>query len=114
MATVDLYPAHAPGTCQACDHARAQSATWATAHDPADCPDCYILATATTAAPPVPYTAAPAPLATQAGLAQPASAHPPTVPPLTHSGVVHVPHPDASGNRPPVTRPRSVRRPGTS
>jgi hypothetical protein len=114
MTAVSLYPAHQPGACQECDRAREQSPVWSTVHDPAGCPDCYILATATTAAPPVPYQAAPAPLATQAGLAQPASAHPPTVPALTHSGVVHVPHPDAAGNRPPVTRPRSVRRPGSA
>jgi hypothetical protein len=111
VTTVALYPVHEPGQCQECDRARQQSPVWSTAHDPAGCPDCYILATATAAPAPVPYTTAPQ-QTVQTGLAKPAAQHPNVSAPLDHHGQVRLPSADSSGRRPAVTRPASTRRPG--
>jgi hypothetical protein len=106
--TTTYVPAHAPGTCNTCDWVRSVAPVWAETPAPPDCSECVELPGGGHS------HNGPAPLATQTGLAKPAAMHPATVPAI--EGVtVHLPSAtDSEGRHPPVARPRTTRRPGSS
>lgn len=106
--TTTYSPAHAPGSCETCDWIRSIDDEWIVVPEPPDCSECVAL-------PGGGHSHDAAPLATQAGLAKPAAMHPATVPALDHGGTVRLPGvADDEGRHPPVTRPRTTRRPGSS